>query len=127
MKPITQARYHLGLLICLVTLLPLLVVSCTKPDGPPLGAGDVDTSDPEAVAEAFIAAVMNNNIEEAAQYVISEDRADFIADFKRAVPPIPKNPKVLVEIRGDRGEAKIENTGIDIDMKRKDGRWWIIR
>ena len=129
MKPITQARYRIGLLVCLVALLPILVVSCTLPQftEPAPVAGDVDTSDPEAVGKAFIAALANNDIEEAGQYVHPDERADFLTQFKTENISIPENPKVTVEIRGDRGEANVENTGIDIDMTRKDGTWWIIR
>jgi len=92
----------------------------------------VDTSDPEAVAKAFIVAVADKNIEEALQYVIPEERDAFRRDMEKGLPPFPKAPDIEVTVKGDRADvrfrdAKLNDQGYGLDMKRTDKKWWIVK
>lgn len=119
MKPFPRTRYPLCLLAWFVALLPILIMSCAK---------RVDTSDPEAVAKAFIVAVANNDVEEALQYVIPEELAYFRKDMEKGLPPFPKEFDIKVTVNRDQANVEILNTkGFEFDMKRMDEKWWIVK
>ena len=118
MKTFSQDPRRVGLLVSLVAL-PILGVSCAK---------RVDTTDPEALATAFVTAVANEDIAEALQYVIPEERTDFQKEWEQGLPPFPKNPKIKVNVKGDSAHIAILNAKFfGMDMKQQDGRWWIVK
>lgn len=125
-------RRTLNLVAILTTA---MVVTCIA--GEPSGkASAPDRSDPEAVAKAFIAAVAKKNAQEAAKYVIPEERGELLKAMKKGMPPIPKNPKIAVRVKdtGVRADVAILNAKrpksgppFGLDMKLQNGKWWIVK
>jgi hypothetical protein len=96
-----------------------------------------DTSaEAEAIAKAFITALVNSNIQEAASFVIPEERAEFTKELKKGIPPFPAEPKIKVRVKDDgiQADVFILNTQKPksgpppgLDMKLVNGKWWIVK
>ncbi len=95
-----------------------------------------DLSDPEAVAKAFITALANKNVAEAAKYIIPEERDELKKELKKGMPPLPKDPKVQIQLKenGTRADVSLLNAQkpasgppIGLDMKLSNGKWWIVK
>lgn len=94
----------------------------------------VDPRDPQQVAEGFWKAIIAENYEAAAELVAPEDRQSFWDDAVEGIkelPPFPEYPIFKADLDEDaqRGEAKILNWEFEdgVDMRKEDGRWWIVR
>jgi len=101
-----------------------------------LGITPTDISDAKIVAKAFIIALANKNVQEAAQYIIPEERDEMTKEFKNGIPPLPKNPEVEIRIKDDgiQADVTINNAEkaksgrpIGLDMKLSNGKWWIVK
>ena len=59
-----------------------------------------DAPDPEVVAKAFILAVANKNVNEAAKYTILAERDEIKREMEKGMPPLlPKDPKFQIRIK----------------------------
>ena len=99
----------------------------------------VDRANPEAVAKAFINALINKKLVEAASYVIEKDRDDFKKELKRGVPPLPAKPEIIVSVKknGIQADVSVKNAvslpgkpdqaPFGLDMELHDGKWWIVK
>jgi hypothetical protein len=88
----------------------------------------VDTSDPKAVAEACVSALARGDLEGAVQYVIPEEQEMARKELMKAIPPLPEKPELKVTVQGERADAEVLNAkNFGMDMKLKDGRWWIVK
>ncbi len=95
------------------------------------------SADPEAVAKAFIAALLSKDVKEAAQYVIPEERDELVKEMKKGMPPLPSDPEIKVRVKDDgiRADVFILNAKpagpgsppFGLDMKLSKGRWWIVK
>jgi hypothetical protein len=89
-------------------------------------AGQVDTSDPEAVTRAFFSEVRAGNASAAAAFVLPEQRTGCMEIVSSGdAPAIPGGFEVSVSTWGDSGDAVILGTDIGIDLVRSFGRWWV--
>lgn len=94
---------------------------------------EVDTTDPQQVAEAVYVALINKEYDTLRSYVVPEDRAGFskeaLESELKKLPPLPRVPIAYVELNGDRGKAKLKNWAFDdgLEIIKKGGRWWIER
>lgn len=96
-----------------------------------------DTSGPEAVAKAFIIAMANNNAQEAAQYVIPEERDELKKEMEKGMPRLPGDPEIKVKVKSDGIQADVfvlnakpPSSGgppFGLDMKLSNGKWWIVK
>lgn len=95
-----------------------------------------DPSGPEVVAKAFITALANKNVDEAAKYIIPEERDEFKRELQEGLPPLPKDPKVKIQLKenGTRADVSVLNAQkpasgppIGLDMKLSNGKWWIVK
>ncbi len=97
----------------------------------------IDPSDPEAVARAFIIAMVNNNAQEAAQYVIPEEREQLEEAMEKGMPPLPNDPEIKVKVKSDGIQADVfvlnakpPSSGgppFGLDMRLSNGSWWIVK
>ena len=94
----------------------------------------INTSDPEAVARAFIVSLAEKNVNEAVKYVIPEEREEIKKLLKKQIPLLPKEPKlsVIVKKNGVQADVKIlngikQNPPMGLDMEFKNGKWWIVK
>lgn len=95
-----------------------------------------DLSDAEVVAKAFITALANQNVDEAAKYIIPEERDEFKEALKEGMPPLPKDPKVQIQLKenGTRAGVSLLNAQkpasgppFGLNMKLSNGKWWIAK
>jgi hypothetical protein len=91
----------------------------------------VDRGDARSVATAFLAAVSQNDVGRAVEYVVEEDREAFRRSWREA-PAIPEHPelvvteKVLDGVR--RADVDVQSAGrLGLDMIYLNGAWWIKR
>jgi limonene-1,2-epoxide hydrolase len=90
-------------------------------------AASVDTSNPMQVAEAFYAAVDEQDLAAALQYVDPEMAADFREAMSSGMPNLPSDYEVIVMAQEDHAEASITGADLEVDMILVDGSWWITR
>lgn len=122
-----------GILIAFLTA--SMIVYCiadeTSAKTPP-----TDTSDPEAVAKAFITALANTNVQEAALFILPEERGELTKELQKGLPPLPSDPKIRVRVKKDgvRADVSILNAKrpksgppLGLDMKLVKGKWWIVK
>lgn len=95
-----------------------------------------DIADAKTVAKAFIIALANKNVREAAQYIIPEEREEMMKELENGIPPLPKNPEVEIRIKDDGIQADVtiinaekakSGRPIGLDMKLSNGKWWIVK
>ncbi|MDF1712638.1 MAG: hypothetical protein P1U90_10405 [Akkermansiaceae bacterium] len=97
-----------------------------------------DSSDPEAVAKveavakAFVTALANKNVDEAAQYIIPEERDEIGQALKDGMPPLPKDPKVRIKLKDNGTQAYVillnsPKSVEGLNMKLSEGKWWIVK
>lgn len=95
-----------------------------------------DTSDAETVVKAFIIDLANKNVQEAAQYIIPEERDDMTKELEKGVPPLPRNPEVEIHLKenGTQADVTIVNAEkaksgrpVGLDMKLSNGKWWVVK
>lgn len=95
-----------------------------------------DISDAKILAKAFITALANKNVREAAQYIIQEEREEMTKELENGIPPLPKNPEVEIRIKDDGIQADVtiinaekakSGRPIGLDMKLSNGKWWIVK
>ena len=93
---------------------------------------------PAATAKAFIAALANERMDEAVEYVILEDREDFREEIQKGVPKLPKKPEVVVRLEKDGKRAGVNLSNdknpkvrgvppFGFNMELVDGKWWIVK
>ena len=94
----------------------------------------VNTSNPEAVAKAFINSLKSKTPQEAMKYVIQKDQDSFKNALKKGIPPLPKNPKIKVVVKknGIQADVQVINSirqgpPFGFDMELKNGKWWIVK
>ena len=80
-----------------------------------------------ATCTAFYAAVDDQDLEAALQYVDPEMAADFREAMSGGMPNMPSDYEVIVMAQGDVAEASITGADLEVDMVLVDGRWWITR
>jgi hypothetical protein len=75
-------------------------------------------------------------LQEAAQYIIPEQRDEMTKEFENGIPPLPKNPGVEIRINDDdiQADVTINNAQkaksgrpIGLGMKLSSGKWWIVK
>jgi HEAT repeat protein len=92
-----------------------------------------DISEAKIVAKAFIVAVANKNVQEAAQYIIPEDRDEVTKELGKEIPSLPKNPEVEIRIKDDGIRANVtiindeKTKSIVLNMKLSNRKWWIVK
>lgn len=95
-----------------------------------------DPPDPEVVAKAFITALANQNVDEAAKYIIPEERDELKEALKKGMPPLPKDPKIQIKIKDNGIQADVSllnaqkpasGPPFGFDMKFSEGKWWIVK
>ncbi len=88
------------------------------------------------MAKAFIIALANKNVREAALYIIPEERDEMAKEFEKGIPPLPKNPEVEIRIKDDGIQADVtiinaekakSGRPMGLDMKLSNGKWWIVK
>ncbi|MFK7909764.1 MAG: hypothetical protein AB8F34_04095 [Akkermansiaceae bacterium] len=113
----------------------IMVLACIANE-PPQKTPPTDTSNPEAVAKAFIIALAKKDIQLATQFVIPEQREELRKELEKGVPPLPKAPKIKVRVKKDglRADVSVLNVKrpkagppFGLDMKLSDGKWWIVK
>jgi len=101
-----------------------------------IGEEKNQVADAEVVAKAFITALANQNVAEAAQYIIPEQRDELEGALKQGIPPLPKDSKVQIHVKDNGIEADVSllNAGkpaagppFGFDMKLSNGKWWIVK
>ena len=118
----------------IMILFKFVVLSQIVMSGPKENKQIINTSDPEAVARAFIVSLAEKNVNEAVKYVIPEEREEIKKLLKKQIPPLPKEPKlsVIVKKNGVQADVKIlngikQNPPMGLDMEFKNGKWWIVK
>jgi hypothetical protein len=87
----------------------------------------LDTRDPEAVARAFLGALADRRIDDAAQLVAPADREAFRRELSNA-PPIPRNVLLRVTVKGERADVDVLNVpNLGLDLAFSDGAWWVVK
>lgn len=116
-------------LICFATALLLALT---------LGyAEEFDAANPEDVVEGFHRAVSEEkDKEKAAGFVIASQRDDFRAAWDQvvrqaaAMPPLPQEPEMTVQVDGEQASVTIENWDMPgtatMNLTREDGAWWVV-
>ncbi len=95
------------------------------------GCGRLDAKDPRKVGEAAWRAIEKNDIEALKKLAVPEERHKFTAEALRAeldsLPPLPDTIIVVMEITGERGQAKVKGWGhpYGLQMVKRGGRWWV--
>ena len=131
------------LLVVVVAAFAVICVSACENKTPPVEDPKIETeeatdrSDPEAVARAFIIAVANNKVEEAAQLVIAEERDEIRSEMAKGLPPFPTDPEIEVRVKDDGVQADVRilnakpavpgGAPFGLDLRLSEGEWWIVK
>ena len=101
-----------------------------------IGGEKSPTAAPEKVAKAFITALANNDVNEAAKYIIPAEREEGKKEMEQGMPPFPKDPQVRIKIKDDgihadaallNGPTPASGPPFAFDMKLSEGKWWIVK
>lgn len=88
----------------------------------------VDHSSAESVAQAFFQAVADGDADEAASFVIEDERADFLSFAgDGGLPAIPADFQLTTRVEGESGRAEVDGSRFDVDLVLQNGRWWITK
>jgi hypothetical protein len=88
------------------------------------------------VAKAFITALANQNVAEAAKYIIPEERDELKEELNKGIPPLPKDPKVQIRLKENGTQADVlllnaqkpaSGPPFGLDMRFSNGKWWIVK
>lgn len=104
----------------------------TPPETAPAPTGQVDQTDANAVAKAFVEALAAKDLAKTLALVHPDQRDELKGEFeKEGFPPIPDDPKVTVKVT-EAGGVKtgkfqgnvraIRNLGLKFDQ----GKWWVV-
>lgn len=94
------------------------------------------TADLEVVAKAFITALANKNVNEAAKYIISAERDEIKKEMEKGMPPLPRDPKIQIKFKDNGIQADVSllnaqkpasGLPFGFDMKLSEGKWWIVK
>jgi len=95
-------------------------------EAPPEGAaGAVDTSEPESVARAFLAAVAAGDLEGATQHVLGSERASFREAMEAGLPAVSAEAELAIEQEDDSATVEITGTDLTLQLTYRDERWWV--
>jgi hypothetical protein len=132
---IRRARNASRAFACLLSVMCL--ISCAKLQHKPIGTAhqhhtqEVDSSNPVSVAEAFFAALAREDIAEALQQVLPEQRSDSEKELQKGFPPIPPESTFEIELESitEKEKAQVGMKGEDFgaDLIYEGGRWWIVK
>ena len=101
-----------------------------------IGGEKTATAVAEEVAKAFITALANKNVNEAAKYIIPAGRDELKKELEKGIPPLPKDPKIQIKIKDDGIQADVSvlneqkpasGPPFGFDMRLSEGKWWIVK
>ncbi|QTN33470.1 HEAT repeat domain-containing protein [Akkermansiaceae bacterium] len=101
-----------------------------------IGAEKKATAEAEAVAKAFITALVNKNVDEAAKFVIPAEREELKKEMEKGMPPLPRDPQIQIRIKDDgiqadvsllNGQKPASGPPFGLDMRFSEGKWWIVK
>lgn len=132
-KIIQRIRNVCRILICL--LLTMWLISCSSDQEKPNGTAQKQQtqmaipSDPTSVAKMFFTAIAKRDTAGALQQVMPEERSYFEKEFQNGFPPIPSSYTLEIESITEKEQAQVQMTGgsLGLDLRYKDGRWWIVK
>ncbi|MCC6794634.1 MAG: DUF1559 domain-containing protein [Candidatus Hydrogenedentes bacterium] len=101
-------------------------VEFQKADG---AHAEVNHNDPVSVARAFLAAVAEDDFDEALQLTAEDQRALLRKEWGTIQAAVPENPKLEVTRLVENSEADISVTGTKVVLHAivRDGKWWMAR
>ncbi len=94
-----------------------------------------NTSDPKAVAESFLKALLDGDQDKALSHVWEKDQQEFQQWFTYGLPPdFPKTVHVEIfhkkKSNGQKAGANFlggKEESYGVDMEFQDGRWWVTK
>ena len=101
-----------------------------------IAAETKQVADVEVAAKAFITALANKNVNEAAKYIIPAERDELKKEMEKGMPPLPKDPKIQIKIKDNGIQADVSllnaqkpasGPPFGFDMKLSEGKWWIVK
>jgi len=89
----------------------------------------LEPSDPVSVAKKFLMAMAKKDTEGALREVLPAQRSSLEKEFEKGFPPVPSEFELEIESMTEKEKAQVQMKGgeFGLDLRYKDGRWWIVK